>query len=58
MTLREAARPRWSDPAVLRALLFAGLVILLVLAPAVLGMPVLGQPVFDITPDPAGPLPF
>jgi hypothetical protein len=52
------ARTRWSDPAVLRALLVAGLVVLLVLAPVVLGMPVLGTPGFDITPDPAGPLPF
>jgi hypothetical protein len=58
MTLHVAARPRWSDPAVVRALLLAALVIVLVLAPIALGMNALGQPAFDITPDPAGPLPF
>lgn len=58
MTPQRTSRISWSDPAVLRALLLAGLVILAVLLPLAFGAPVLGSPTFDITPDPAGPLPF
>jgi hypothetical protein len=49
----------WSDPALWRAVALAGIVILLlVLLPIALGMHPLGSPSFDLTVDPAGPLPF
>ncbi len=49
---------RWSDPALWRAVALAGLVILLLLLPIALGMQPLGSPSFELTTDPAGPLPF
>lgn len=58
MSPQPTSRIGRSDPAVLRGLFLAGLVILLVLLPIALGATVLGSPSFDITPDPAGPLPF
>lgn len=54
----QLSRSRWSDPALQRAIALAGLVILLLLLPVVLGMQPQGAPSFDVTLDPAGPLPF
>ncbi len=58
MTVQPTTRSRLTDPAVLRALLLALVAVLILLAPAFFGAEVLGSPSFDITPDPAGPLPF
>jgi hypothetical protein len=49
---------RWSDPALWRAVALAGLVILLLLLPIAFGWLPQGAPSFDLTVDPAGPLPF
>ena len=54
----QLSRPRWSDPAVWRAIALAGVVIGLFLLPIALGMQPQGTPSFDLTLDPAGPLPF
>lgn len=54
----QTSRIRWSDPALRRAVALAGLAILLLLLPVALGMQPVGIPAFDLTPNPADPLPF
>jgi hypothetical protein len=54
----QRSQTGWSDPAVVRAVALAVLVALLLLLPVVLGMQPQGAPSFDVTLDPAGPLPF
>jgi hypothetical protein len=54
----QISRARWSDPTLWRAVALAGLVVLLLLLPIAFGMQPQGAPSFELTLDPAGPLPF
>jgi hypothetical protein len=57
MTVHRAS-VTWRDPAFLRALLIAAVLLVVLLAPIALGMDLVRVPSFDIVPDPLGALPF
>jgi hypothetical protein len=54
----QTIRARWSDPGLRRAFALAIIAIVLLLLPIAFGAHPLGAPSFDLTLDPAGPLPF
>jgi hypothetical protein len=54
----QVSQLRWTDPALWRALVVAGVVILALLIPIAFGWQPQGTPSFDVTANPAGPLPF